>query len=190
MTELNRQTKETNIKCKLDVYGSGTSNINTGIGFFDHMLEALSKHSGIDIDLTCDGDLHIDYHHSVEDCGIVLGQALKKAIFPIEAVERYGNATVVMDEAAVTCALDLSNRPYLVYEINVTGKVGEFDTELVEEFFHALVMNAGLTCHIIQDRGRNKHHIIEAAFKAVAVALRRSLVANERLGIPSTKGVL
>jgi len=190
MTEVNRKTKETNIKCTLGINSSGKSNINTGVGFFDHMLEALSKHSGIDINLSCDGDLHIDAHHTVEDCGIVLGKALKKEIFPIEAVERYGNATVVMDEAAVTCALDLSNRPYLVYELNVSGKVGEFDTELVEEFFHAVVMNAGITCHIIQDRGRNKHHIIEASFKALAVALRRALVKNEKLGIPSTKGIL
>ncbi len=190
MTELNRKTKETDIKCKLDVNGNGTSNIDTGIGFFDHMLEALSKHSGINIDLECKGDLHVDFHHSVEDCGIVLGKALKEEIFPIEAVERYGNATVVMDEAATTCALDLSNRPFLVYEVNVSGKVGEFDTELVEEFFHAFVNNAGLTCHIIQDRGRNKHHIIEASFKAVAVALRRAMTKNEKLGIPSTKGVL
>jgi len=190
MTELNRKTKETNIRCSLDINSQGKSNINTGVGFFDHMLEALSKHSGIDINLSCDGDLHIDAHHTVEDCGIVLGQALKKEIFPIEAVERYGNATVVMDEAAVTCALDLSNRPYLVYELNVSGKVGEFDTELVEEFFHAVVMNAGITCHIIQDRGRNKHHIIEASFKALAVALRRALIKNEKLGIPSTKGIL
>ncbi len=190
MTELNRKTKETDIKCKLDVNGNGTSNIETGIGFFDHMLEALSKHSGINIDLECKGDLHVDFHHSVEDCGIVLGKALKEEIFPIEAVERYGNATVVMDEAATTCALDLSNRPFLVYEVNVSGKVGEFDTELVEEFFHAFVNNAGLTCHIIQDRGRNKHHIIEASFKAVAVALRRAMAKNEKLGIPSTKGVL
>jgi imidazoleglycerol-phosphate dehydratase len=154
------------------------------------MLEALSKHSGIDITLECKGDLHIDFHHSVEDCGIVLGKALKKEIFPIEKVERYGNATVVMDEAATTCALDLSNRPFLVFEVNVTGKVGEFDTELVEEFFNALVMNSGITCHLIQDRGRNKHHIIEASFKAFAVALRRALAKNEKLGIPSTKGVL
>lgn len=190
MVEINRKTKETDIKCKLDINGSGKSNINTGVGFFDHMLEALSKHSGIDIDLSCEGDLHIDAHHTVEDCGIVLGQALKKAIFPIQAVERYGNATVVMDEAATTCALDLSNRPFLVYEVNVSGKVGDFDVELVEEFFHALAGNAGLTVHIIQDRGRNKHHILEASFKAFAVALRRALVKNERLGIPSTKGVL
>ncbi len=190
MVEQNRKTKETDIKCKLDINGSGKSNINTGVGFFDHMLEAFSKHSGIDIDLSCDGDLHIDAHHTVEDCGIVLGKALKQEIFPIEAVERYGNATVVMDEAAVTCALDLSNRPYLVYEVNVSGKVGDFDVELAEEFFHAVSGNTGLTVHIIQDRGRNKHHILEASFKAFAVALRRALVKNERLGIPSTKGIL
>ena len=190
MVEQNRKTKETDIKCRLDINGSGKSNINTGVGFFDHMLEALSKHSGIDIDLSCDGDLHIDAHHTVEDCGIVLGKALKQEIFPIEAVERYGNATVVMDEAATTCALDLSNRPYLVYEVNVSGKVGDFDVELAEEFFHALSGNAGLTVHIIQERGRNKHHILEASFKAFAVALRRALVKNERLGIPSTKGIL
>jgi len=190
MIEINRKTKETDIKCKIDINGSGNSNIHTGVGFFDHMLEALSKHSGIDIELSCEGDLHIDAHHTVEDCGIVLGQALKKAIFPIQSVERYGNATVVMDEAATTCALDLSNRPFLVYEVNVSGKVGDFDVELVEEFFHAVAGNAGLTVHIIQDRGRNKHHILEASFKAFAVALRRALVKNERLGIPSTKGVL
>ncbi len=190
MTELNRETKETQINCKMNINGSGKSDINTGIGFFDHMLEAFSKHSGIDIDLTCRGDLHIDAHHSVEDCGIVLGQALKKEIFPIQNVERYGNATVVMDEAATTCALDLSNRPFLVYKINIFGKVGEFDTELVEEFFNAVVINSGITCHLINDRGTNKHHILEATFKSFAVALRRALVENKRLGIPSTKGIL
>ncbi|MCP4969486.1 MAG: imidazoleglycerol-phosphate dehydratase HisB [Arcobacter sp.] len=190
MKEFNRKTKETDIKCKVDINGNGTSNINTEVGFFDHMLEALSKHSGVDIDLSCKGDLHIDAHHTVEDCGIVLGKALKDEIFPIENVERYSNATVVMDEASTTCSLDLSNRPFLVYEVNVHGKVGDFDTELVEEFFHALVMNAGLTVHIIQDRGRNKHHILEASFKAFAVALRRAMAKNDKLGIPSTKGVL
>jgi imidazoleglycerol-phosphate dehydratase len=126
----------------------------------------------------------------VEDCGIVLGQLLKKEIFPIQNVERYGNATVVMDEASVSCALDLSNRPYLVYDMKIFGKVGEFDVELAEEFFHAVVLNAGITCHIINDRGTNKHHILEATFKAFAVALRRALVTNKKLGIPSTKGVL
>ncbi len=190
MQELNRQTKETNITCNINKDGTGQSIINTGIGFFDHMLEAFSKHSGIDINLTCQGDLHVDDHHSVEDCGIVLGQLLKKKIFPIENVERYGNATVVMDEASVTCALDLSNRPYLVYKSNIFGKVGNFDIELVEEFFHAIVNNSGITCHIIQERGRNKHHIVEASFKAFAVALRRALAENKKLGIPSTKGIL
>lgn len=191
MTNVKRDTKETQIECTVDIKGCGKSTIKTGVGFFDHMLEALSKHSGIDINITCNGDTHIDDHHSVEDCGIVLGQALKKEIFPIEAVERYGNATVVMDEAAVTCALDLSNRPFLVYEgFELFGKVGSFDVELAEEFFHALVMNSGITCHIICERGKNKHHIIEASFKALAVALRRALTPNAKIGIPSTKGVL
>ena len=190
MTEINRDTKETQIKCKIDINGTGTSKIDTGVGFFDHMLEALSKHSSCDIELICNGDLHIDAHHTVEDCGIVLGQALKKEIFPIENVERYGNATVVMDEASTTCALDLSNRPFLVYKVDLFGKVGEFDVELSEEFFHALVTNSGLTCHLINERGTNKHHILEATFKAFAVALRRALVTNNRLGVPSTKGIL
>lgn len=191
MIELTRETKETNIVCKLDIKGSGESNISSGVGFLDHMLEALSKHSGIDIDLKCIGDTHIDDHHSVEDCGIVLGQALKKEIFPIEAIERYGNASVVMDEASIRCSLDLSNRPYLVYkDFELFGKVGTFDTELVEEFFHALVLNSGITCHIVFEYGKNKHHIIEASFKAFAVALRRALAPNTKIGIPSTKGVL
>ncbi|MEA2049481.1 MAG: imidazoleglycerol-phosphate dehydratase HisB [Campylobacterota bacterium] len=190
MEHLKRETKETVIDCHIDINGTGKSNIDTGIGFFDHMLEALSKHSTIDIDISCKGDLYVDFHHSVEDCGIVLGQLLKKEIFPISNVERYGNATVVMDEASVCCALDLSNRPFLVYEFNLDGKVGEFDVELVEEFFHALVINSGLTCHLIYERGKNKHHIIEATFKAFAVSLRRALVENKKLGIPSTKGVL
>ncbi len=190
MTEIKRETKETNIVCSIDLKGSGISKIDTGIGFFNHMLEAFSKHSSIDINLTCKGDLDVDDHHSVEDCAIVLGQLLKKEIFPIQNVERYGNATVVMDEASVSCALDLSNRPFLVYDLPLSEKVGTFDVELVEEFFHALVTNAGLTTHIIFERGKNKHHIIEASFKAFAVALRRALVENKKLGIPSTKGVL
>lgn len=190
MITIERNTKETKIRCNLVLNGCGKYKIETKIGFFDHMLEALSKHSGIDIELVCDGDTHIDFHHSVEDCGIVLGQALKKAIFPIAAVERYGNSVVVMDEAAVECALDLSNRPFLIYDVDVLGQVGDFDVELAEEFFTALVNNAGLTCHIVMQRGKNKHHILEASFKAFAVALRRALVSNEKLGIPSTKGVL
>ena len=187
---MQRITKETNITLKLTLEGSGKADIDTGIGFFDHMLEAFCKHSLMDLTLTCKGDTHIDFHHSVEDIGIVLGQALREEIYPIVGVERYGNAIVVMDEASVECALDLSNRPYLVYDIPMDGKVGTFDVELAEEFFRALMHNAGITAHIVAQRGKNKHHLLEAAFKAVAVALRRSLVKNERLGIPSTKGVL
>ncbi len=190
MTKITRKTKETDITVELSLYGSGKSNIKTGIGFFDHMLEAFSKHSSIDLNLTCKGDTHIDFHHSVEDVGIVLGQALKEAIYPIQNVERYANAVVVMDEAAVECSLDLSNRAFLVYDVCLDGKVGEFDAELAEEFFRAVVVNAGLTVHLIPQRGKNRHHILEATFKSFAVALRRALVKNDSLGIPSTKGVL
>jgi len=190
MVQIRRETKETKISCIVDRDGSGVYDIDTGVGFFDHMLEALSKHSGINIDLKCKGDLHIDDHHTVEDCGIVLGEALKKEIFPILNIERYGNATVVMDEASVSCDLDVSNRPYLVYEVDVFGKVGNFDTELAEEFFRAFVNSASITLHTEMIRGKNKHHIIEATFKSLAVALRRALSKNERAQIPSTKGVL
>jgi imidazoleglycerol-phosphate dehydratase len=185
-----RKTKETDIRVELSLYGKGKSTIQTGIGFFDHMLEAFSKHSLIDLNLTCKGDTHIDFHHSVEDVGIVLGQALKEAIYPIANVERYANAVVVMDEAAVESSMDLSNRAYLVYEVQIDGKVGEFDVELAEEFLRALVSNAGITLHVECKRGKNRHHILEAVFKSFAVALRRALSKNEALGIPSTKGVL
>ncbi len=190
MIEVTRETKETQISVKLNLYGTGKANINTGVGFFDHMLEAFTKHSHMDIEITCKGDTHIDDHHSVEDVGIVLGQALHKALYPIQKIERYGNATVVMDEASVSCDLDVSNRGFLVFELPVGGKVGNFDVELVEEFFRAFTMNTPLTLHLIYNRGKNKHHIIEAAFKALAVALRRAVSINENAGIPSTKGVL
>lgn len=190
MIQKSRKTKETDITLALNVYGTGQSSITTGIGFLDHMLESFAKHSLMDMDITCKGDIHIDDHHSAEDVGIVLGQALREAIYPIEKVERFGNAVIVMDEAAVSCDLDLSNRPFLVYDIDLSGKVGQFDVELVEEFFRAVVFNAGITAHIVLQRGKNRHHIIEAAFKSLAVALRRALMTNERAGIPSTKGVL
>jgi len=185
-----RVTKETDISVELALYGSGQSSINTGVGFFDHMLEAFSKHALIDLNVVCQGDTHIDDHHSVEDVGIVIGQALAEAIYPIEKVERFGNASVVMDETCVECDMDLSGRPYLHYDVDVNGKVGSFDTELAEEFFHALVLNARISTHLVLKRGRNKHHILEASFKAFAVALRRATAKNERTGIPSTKGVL
>lgn len=190
MIQKNRKTKETDITLKLNVSGSGQSTVSTKVGFLDHMLESFAKHALIDLEITCEGDIHIDDHHSVEDIGIVLGQALREAIYPIEKIERFGSATIVMDEAAVSCDLDLSNRPFLVYEVDVSGKIGEFDAELAEEFFRALLFNAGITAHIVMQRGKNKHHIIEAAFKSLAVALRRALAPNERAGVPSTKGVL
>ncbi len=190
MTEIKRDTKETQISLSLELYGQGESHIQTGIGFFDHMLESFTKHGLLNLTLQCDGDIHVDFHHSVEDVGIVIGQALKKEIFPIENVERFGEATVVMDEAAVNTALDLSNRPFLHYEVELNEKVGEFDVELVEEFFRALCFNAGLTTHIVCLRGKNKHHIIEAVFKSFAVALRRAVSENKRVGVPSTKGIL
>lgn len=190
MVEIKRETKETNIKVKLELYGTGKSNIKTGVGFFDHMLEAFTKHSLIDLDIICDGDLHIDDHHSVEDSAIVIGQALKSEIFPIENVERFGEATVVMDEAAVQSVLDLSNREFLVFKADMKDKIGSFDAELIEEFCRALCFNSGITAHIICKRGKNSHHIAEAIFKSFAVALRRAVTKNNRVGIPSTKGTL
>ncbi|MFC2428720.1 MAG: imidazoleglycerol-phosphate dehydratase HisB [Campylobacter sp.] len=187
---MQRKTKETDISLELEIYGSGKAQISTGIGFFDHMLEAFCKHALFDMKLICKGDLHVDFHHSVEDVGIVIGQALREKIYPLSGVERFGEATVVMDEAAVNCALDLSNRPFLVYESINEGKVGEFDVELANEFFQALAFNAAITLHIAKVRGRNSHHILEASFKACAVALRRALAKNSRVGVPSTKGVL
>ncbi|ANE33972.1 imidazoleglycerol-phosphate dehydratase HisB [Campylobacter hyointestinalis] len=190
MIKKHRVTKETDIELELEINGSGKSEINTGIGFFDHMLISLAKHSLMDIKLSCKGDLFIDDHHSVEDCGIVLGSAIKESIYPLKGVERYANSVVVMDEAAVECAMDLSNRAYLVYESKMNEKIGTFDSELIEEFFRALAMNAGITLHIIKLRGTNSHHIAEASFKAFAVAFRRAMSKNERIGIPSTKGIL
>ena len=190
MIEIKRTTKETDIFLKLDIDGDGKSKIDTGVGFFNHMLESFSKHSQIDLFVSCKGDTHVDDHHTVEDIGIVLGEALKKAIYPIKKVERFSNTVIVMDEAAVSCVMDLSNRAFLVYEIECGGKIGTFDVELVEEFFRALTFNAALSVHLIKERGKNRHHIIEAAFKAYAVALRRALTPNLKAGVPSTKGVV
>ncbi|SFV89921.1 Imidazoleglycerol-phosphate dehydratase [hydrothermal vent metagenome] len=190
MIEVTRETKETQISVKLILYGKGESKIDTGVGFFDHMLEAFAKHAHIDLEVRCKGDTHIDDHHTVEDIGIVIAQAFKKAVYPVKNIERFGNATVVMDEASVTCDIDLSNRGFLVFELPVSGKVGNFDVELVEEFFRAFAFNLPLTLHLIYNRGKNKHHIIEAAFKALAVSMRRAVTHNANAGIPSTKGVL
>jgi imidazoleglycerol-phosphate dehydratase len=189
MTVLKRETKETKIELKLDVNGSGKYNISTGVGFFDHMLETFSKHSGIDLEIFCDGDIDVDYHHTVEDVGIVLGQALYEEIFPISNIERFSNTVAILDEAAVECDLDIGGRPYLVYELPIEGAIKDFDMELIEEFFKSVVFNSKIACHIILKRGRNRHHIIESAFKSFAVALRRALEFREDK-TPSTKGVL
>ncbi len=190
MTQIKRDTEETKIDLNLNVHGNGKYNINTGIGFFDHMLEAFCKHSLVDLDIKCAGDIHVDFHHSVEDVGIVLGKALKNEIYPIKNIERFSDATIVMDESCVKSSMDLSNRSYLVYDVPVFGKIGEFDAELVEEFFKALVFNASINVHIIKERGSNKHHLVEAVFKSFAVSLRRALKENQKTGIPSTKGIL
>jgi imidazoleglycerol-phosphate dehydratase len=189
MTEIKRETKETKIELKLETMGEGKSNISTGIGFFDHMLETLTKHSGFNLEVYCEGDIYVDYHHSVEDIGIVLGQALHQEIFPIKNVERFSNAVAILDEAGVECDIDLGGRPYLVYELPIDGAIKDFDMELFEEFFKSLIFNAKIGCHLILKRGRNKHHIIESAFKSFAVALRRALYFRDD-EIPSTKGIL
>lgn len=190
-----RKTKETDISLSLLLYGSGNANIQTSIGFFNHMLESLTKHSLMDIELLCKGDIHVDGHHSIEDCGILLGKALCEAIYPAQGIERFGNASIVMDEACVECDIDVSNRAFLVfdtheYRLPFKGIVGELDIELVEEFFRALAFNANLSVHIVLKRGKNLHHIVEAMFKAFGVALRRALNINPRICVPSTKGVL
>ena len=192
MISKNRATKETKIELELELYGRGSAQIQTDIGFFDHMLSAFAKHAWIDLNLRCEGDLQVDFHHSVEDCGIVLGSAIKEAIYPAQNIERFGDSVVVMDEAAVSAALDFSNRAFLVFDCPSLkrGKIGEFDAELVEEFFRALAFNANFTLHISQIRGENLHHVAEAAFKAFAVSFRRAISINERAGVPSTKGVL
>jgi len=189
MTEIKRETKETKIEVKLEINGSGKSNISTGVGFFDHMLEALAKHSGMDLEVFCDGDIYVDYHHTVEDVGIVLGEALFKEVYPIKNIERFANAVAVLDEAAVEVDLDIGGRAYLVYDLPRDGVIKDFDMELVEEFFKSLVFNFKIAAHIIYKRGTNKHHIVESAFKSFAVALRRALAYRES-GIPSTKGIL
>jgi len=189
MTRLKRETKETKIDIKIDVNGTGKAHISTGVGFFDHMLETLAKHSGIDMEIFCDGDIDVDYHHTVEDVAIVLGEALHKEIFPIKNIERFANAVAVLDEAAVEVDLDIGGRAYLVYDMPREGSIREFDMELIEEFFKSLVFNFKIAAHIIYKRGTNKHHIAESAFKSFAVALRRALAYRES-GVPSTKGVL
>jgi imidazoleglycerol-phosphate dehydratase len=188
-----RTTAETDIQARLNLDGTGQAEIATGIGFLDHMLHALTRHGLLDLALTAKGDLHIDFHHTTEDCGIVLGQAIKAALGEKRGITRFGHCLMPMDEALAECAIDISGRPFLAWSVTFPrDKVGEMDTELFEEFFRALVMNAGLTCHITQKAGTNAHHIAEACFKAFARALRMAVEFDprQRGAIPSTKGVL
>lgn len=190
---IERKTKETQIVAEVNLDGTGAYSISTGVGFFDHMLEQLSRHSLIDIVLDAKGDLHIDQHHTVEDCGIALGQAVGKALGDKRGIGRYAHAYLPMDETLTRTALDISGRPYLIWRVSFrTQKVGEMDTELFREFFQAFAQNAGITLHIELLYGENSHHIAESCFKGLARALRDAVAIGDKVKaeIPSTKGQL
>ncbi len=188
-----RKTSETDIKLTLNLDGSGKSNVKTGCGFLDHMLTLFSRHGRFDLDVECSGDTYVDYHHTVEDIGISLGQAFAQAIGDKKGIIRYGNFILPMDESLILSAVDISGRAYLGFDLEVpTEKVGDFDTELVEEFFLGFVRNAQITLHIRKMAGVNSHHIIEGAFKSVARSLKEAISIDQQFKdeIPSTKGVL
>ncbi len=188
-----RQTKETRIEASLDLDGTGAYDVKTGIGFLDHMIEQLARHSLIDIRLRAEGDLHIDYHHTTEDSGIVLGQALSQALGERKGIRRYGDALIPMDETLTRVALDASNRPYLIWKVDFTrDKLGEMDTELFKEWFQAFAQAGGLTLHVENLYGQNSHHIVESCFKGLARALRHAVEIDPRAAqaVPSTKGQL
>lgn len=191
-SKIERQTAETSICIELTLDGEGRTQIDTGIGFFDHMLTHIGRHGLMDLDVKAVGDLYIDCHHTVEDVGIALGQALKQALGNKEGIERYGERIVPMDEALILCALDLSGRPYLEIDTPFkSDKVGDFDTQMVEEFFRAVAVSAGMNLHIQVLKGKNDHHIIEGMCKAFAKALCQAVGSNPRVkGVPSTKGML
>jgi imidazoleglycerol-phosphate dehydratase len=188
-----RKTKETDVEVVIDLDGAGRSQIETGIGFLDHMLDLVARHSRSDITVKAKGDLHIDHHHTTEDVGIALGQAVKQALGDMKGITRYADVHVPMDEALTRVALDISGRPFLVFKAEfVRDKVGIFDTELVQEWFQAFAMNAGITLHVETLYGTNDHHISESCFKALARALRAAVTIDERAKgeVPSTKGSL
>ena len=188
-----RKTKETGISVTVNLDGDGKAKIGTGLGFFDHMLEQVARHSLIDITIKAKGDLHIDQHHTVEDVGIALGQAIKQALGDLKGITRYADVSLPMDEAMTRAALDISGRPYLVWKVTFTRvKVGEFETELFHEFFQAFAQHAGVTLHIENLYGKNNHHIAETCFKALARVLRAAIAIDPRQKsrIPSTKGSL
>ncbi|MDA7564451.1 imidazoleglycerol-phosphate dehydratase HisB [Pelagibacteraceae bacterium] len=190
---INRKTKETSISVEVNLDGTGKSSIKTGIGFLDHMLEQIAKHSLIDISLEAKGDLHIDLHHTTEDSGIALGEALKEALGDKKGIKRYASATIPMDETLSRVSLDLSNRPYLVWNVKLAvEKLGEMDTELFKEWYHAFAQSAGITLHVENIYGENSHHIIESCYKGLARALRDAVQIDSRIQdiIPSTKGTI
>ena len=190
---ITRKTAETDISVEINLDGTGVYDNQTGVGFFDHMLDQLARHALIDLTVRAAGDLHIDDHHTVEDTGIALGQALSQALGDKRGIRRYGECRLVMDDAQVICGLDLSARPYLVWNVDMpTAKIGSFDTELVREFFQAFSTHGGITLHLDRVHGINSHHIAEAAFKAVARALRQAVETDPRKAdaVPSTKGML
>ncbi len=190
---ISRKTTETSVTVTVNLDGEGHYDVKTGVGFFDHMMEQLARHSLMDITLKADGDLHIDDHHTVEDCGIALGQAVAKALGDRKGIRRYGSCDLPMDETLSRCAIDVSGRAYLVFKVSFPrDKIGTFDTELVREWFQAFAMNAGITLHIENCYGENAHHIAEASFKALARALRDALEIDPKQEdrIPSTKGTL
>jgi imidazoleglycerol-phosphate dehydratase len=189
---LERKTRETEIRICIDLDGRGEATVQTGVGFFDHMLTHLAKHSLCDVEISCSGDLHVDAHHTVEDVGIVLGRAFAQALGDKAGIRRYGFAAVPMDEALVVTALDISGRGALYYDVSLAKeKIGTFDCELAEEFFKAVAANAGINAHIRKLAGSNAHHIVEASFKSFARALREAISQDERVqDVPSTKGVL
>ena len=192
IAQIQRKTKETDIQVKLNLDGSGNSVINTGIGFFNHMLEGFSKHGFFDLNLNCEGDLAVDCHHTIEDCGIVLGNAIREALGDKSGIKRFGSCILPMDESLVLCAIDLSGRPYLVFDGEfTTEKIGYMDTEMVKEFFYAISYSAGMNLHIKVLTPGNNHHMAEAMFKAFARALDEAVSRDLRVqGILSTKGSL
>ncbi len=190
---IERKTNETEIKTTINLDGTGQYDIETGVGFFDHMLEQLARHSLMDITLRCKGDLHIDQHHTVEDCGIAMGQAFTKALGDKKGLTRYGSCDLPMDETLTRVALDISGRPFLVWQVEFSkDKIGDMDTELFREWFQAFHQHAGITLHVTNLYGENNHHIAESSFKALARALRVALTIDEaqKDRIPSTKGTL
>jgi imidazoleglycerol-phosphate dehydratase len=190
---VSRKTNETSVSVSVNLDGNGTSKISTGVGFFDHMLEQLSRHSLIDMEIDVQGDLHIDDHHTVEDTGIAIGQAVSKALGDRRGVTRYASLDLAMDETMTKAAVDLSGRPFLVWNVAFSApKIGNFDTELVREFFQAFAQNAGVTLHVFNYYGANNHHIAETCFKAVARCLRTATEIDPRQAnrVPSTKGML